>query len=128
MAVRLDISQAFPTTGANGYHQHLVELRDYEVSGVYAILEKRGTVMYIGESHSGRLYDTITRHFRAWEIDPRQDSQGRRMGGMMYDRKKTRVVYLITAPGEAQAVQYEEIQRLRPQDNTNDGTATEPPF
>lgn len=32
-------------------------------SGVYVIRE-RGEVVYVGESHAGRLYETLTRHFQ----------------------------------------------------------------
>jgi hypothetical protein len=39
-------------------------------SGVYLIRERQrdGTnpVVYIGESHAGRLYQTLTRHFQTW--------------------------------------------------------------
>lgn len=120
MPDRLNIADAFPATGKDGrYHDHLAELRRYEASGLYAILE-RGKVLYVGESHTGRLYDTITRHFRKWKVDPNNDRQGRRRGGTTYNRERVRVVYLITEAGDAQALQYAEIQRLGPRDNTND--------
>lgn len=129
MAANLLISQAFPAVIAGGhYHQHLAELRNYKVSGVYAIIDDVGQVLYVGESHTGRLYDTITRHFRSWRIDPRQDAQGRRRGGTTYDRRAVQVAYLITNADEAQAQQYAEIQRLQPRDNTNDGASTELPI
>jgi len=39
-------------------------------SGVYVIRERdadgRPIVVYVGESHSNRLYDTLTRHFQEW--------------------------------------------------------------
>lgn len=41
-------------------------------SGVYLIREKNGflffagEVLYCGESHSGRLYSTLLRHFQHW--------------------------------------------------------------
>jgi excinuclease UvrABC nuclease subunit len=37
-------------------------------SGVYVIRERGflGSVLYIGESHSGRLYSTLLRHFQHW--------------------------------------------------------------
>lgn len=120
MAKRLKIQDAFPATGPDGrYHPHLAELRSYEASGVYAIIEGK-RVLYVGESHTGRLYDTITRHFRKWRIDPANDRIGRRRGGTTYDRDAVRVIYLITATTEAQDVQYAEIQRLGPEDNQID--------
>ena len=37
-------------------------------SGVYVIRDRGflGEVQYIGESHSGRLYSTLLRHFQHW--------------------------------------------------------------
>lgn len=36
-------------------------------SGVYVIRSRdSGTILYVGESHTGNLYDTIARHFQAW--------------------------------------------------------------
>jgi hypothetical protein len=123
---RLSLSQSFPAvTPAGDYHEHLAELRAFAVSGVYAIADASGgKVWYVGESHTGRLYDTITRHFRRWSIDARRDAQGRRFGGTTYDRRRVRVAFLITAPDEAQAQQYAEIQRLDPRDNEIDGSVT----
>jgi hypothetical protein len=50
------------------YHPELARLRG--MSGVYA-LRDRGSkeVVYVGESHTGRLYQTLVRHF--------QDKSGR---------------------------------------------------
>ena len=62
------------------YAPQLVKLRGRKASGVYAIFDARSRrLLYIGESHTGRLYDTITRHFRAWR--PENDPQGRRRAG-----------------------------------------------
>ncbi len=38
-------------------------------SGVYLIRERGffGAVLYIGESHTGRLYSTLLRHFQRWK-------------------------------------------------------------
>lgn len=123
------VADAFPAVQGRRYHPHLAELRLYRASGVYAIVAPRGRVLYVGESHSGRLYDTITRHFRRWAIDPHLDAQGRRRGGTTYDRRRVSVAYLITRADEAQDHQYAEIARLRPRDNLIDGSASEPaPF
>lgn len=36
-------------------------------NGVYLIGDRRdGNLLYIGESHTGRLYGTITRHYQQW--------------------------------------------------------------
>jgi hypothetical protein len=115
-------ADTFPAVGARGYHPNLIALRGKKLSGVYAITRNGDDqVLYVGESHTGRLYDTITRHFRRWKIPPGVDAQGRRRGGTPYSRFTVRVVYLVTPPGLAQEIQYAEIRRLRPQDNANDG-------
>ena len=38
-------------------------------SGVYIIRERGflGSVLYVGESHTGRLYSTLLRHFQRWK-------------------------------------------------------------
>lgn len=37
-------------------------------SGVYVVRERGflGSVLYVGESHTGRLYSTLLRHFQHW--------------------------------------------------------------
>lgn len=120
----LDVVQSFPAVGPVGYAPWLVAIRHGRHSGIYAILEGR-SVLYVGESHSGRLYDTITRHFREWRIDAGNDAKHRRRGGTTYDRRRVRVVYAITEPDTAQTLQYAEIERLRPRDNSIDGRAVD---
>jgi len=114
----LDGRTPFPAVQDGGYHPDLVKLRGREASGVYAILNER-EVLYVGESHTGRLYDTITRHFRRWR--PQRDPQGRRFGGTVYSRDEVSIVYAVTPPEHAQDAQYAEIQRLGPRDNDVDG-------
>lgn len=119
----LDIAEAFAATTADGrYAPELAWLRHRRESGVYAILDRRsGAVLYVGESHSGRLYDTITRHFRSWKIPRGRDAQGRRFGGTTYDRSRVAITWASTPAHLAQETQYGEIQRLRPRDNDLDG-------
>lgn len=114
-------ASAFPAIEPGGrYHPQLTALRNRHASGVYAIIDKRSRqALYVGESHTGRLYDTITRHFRAWK--PRNDPQGRRFGGTTYDRNTVLVEYRLTADAAAMDTQFAEIQRLRPRDNVMDG-------
>lgn len=114
-------TDVFPAVTENGrYHSRLAALRNVKASGIYAILDIDSTeVLYVGESHSGRLYDTITRHFRKWTLT--NDRQGRRSGGTQYDRSTVWIVFAETAPGDAVAAQYAEIQRLGPRDNVVDG-------
>jgi hypothetical protein len=125
----LDLRNAFNVIeweGGIGYYaDKLAEIRGEDVSGVYAILDAQSLeVLYVGESHTGRLYDTITRHFRKWTL--KNDPQGRRRGGTSYNREAVKLAYVITANHEAQDIQYEEIQRLNPADNAITGEATEP--
>lgn len=83
-------------------------------NGVY-LLRAAGTdeVIYIGESHSGRLYDTMTRHLQNW------DGFG---SGPSYVPANVEVaVLLVEDPEEAIALQYELIQRYQPEDNYKDG-------
>jgi len=39
----------------------------------------------------------------------------------MYDRRRVRVVYAVLEPDVAEAMQFAEIERLRPRDNSIDG-------
>jgi hypothetical protein len=58
----LNIADAFSAVNRDGsYHAHLKMLRNPPASGVYAIIDAESEeVLYVGESHTGRLYDTIT--------------------------------------------------------------------
>lgn len=123
---QIDIAAAIrptvPAAGVRGwkYAPELAALRSVKASGVYVILDNRGqSVLYVGESHTGRLYDTITRHFREWRTV--NDTQGRRRGGEMYNRERVRVVWLVLRADEAQDAQYALIQKLNPRDNDIDG-------
>lgn len=124
----LNPAEAFAVTDGSGrYAPALAWLRNRRESGVYALVDRRtGRVLYVGESHTGRLYDTITRHFRRWTIAPGRDAQGRRFGGTTYDRSRVAVTWASTPAHLAQETQYAEIQRLSPRDNALDGCATHP--
>lgn len=117
---------------AGNYAPQLARIRGRQCSGVYGIIDRQtGRVLYVGESHTGRLYDTITRHFRQW-VKRSGYADGRRTGGETYDRSRVLVTYFICRSDEAQDEQYAEIQRLNPRDNQVDGstiTADQPaPF
>ena len=123
----LDTASAFPAmTARNGkrvYHHSLRLLDAKAASGVYAIVDSATRrVLYVGESHTGRLFDTITRHFRSWTMAPGEDSQGRRRGGTTYQRERVSVAYVLTDKRDAQDIQFAEIQRLKPRDNSVDGS------
>lgn len=126
----LNAWNAIPATDSFGkYHEALQMLCGSRVSGVYAFFaESRGNptsqCLYVGESHTGNLYDTITRHFRRWKLDPANDSLGRRRGGTTYDRNRVYVAWATLPAKDAADVQYLEIQRLQPRDNAIDGEAS----
>lgn len=94
-------------------------------SGVYAI-RVRGvlfgsTVVYVGESHTGGLYKTLTRHFQSWSrrkqfwrggYSPAQTDPGH-----TYDRARVEVAVAITAKSAAVARQAAWIRSLSPRDN-----------
>ena len=121
----LDTKKAFPAVvnDWNGrgelidtYNPMLADLRHVRASGVYAVLDARSRdVLYVGESHSGRLYDTITRHFRKWR--PRKDRPWGKTGGVTFDRTRVLLSVVITSDADAVPVQYAEIQRLEPKLN-----------
>lgn len=123
----LHVAHAFRPTDAGGrYGPELEQIRKVHASGVYAIAEARSRrVLYVGESHTGRLFDTITRHFRSWRIDPSKDAQGRRRGGTTYDRRDVLVAFVVTEDDVAQAAQYAEISRLGPRDNQVEGVSVD---
>lgn len=80
-----------------------------ELSGVYAIANLAGEVLYVGESHTGRLRKTLARHFQEWA----DDTQPR----FTYDRHRVQVCWIQTSPGEALQVEAEWFEELQPRDN-----------
>lgn len=104
------------------YPEWLRELKGK--SGAYVIRQVRlfgaPEVVYVGESHSARLYQTLTRHFQQWKRDKKwwTNILGRAHDpGTTYDRARCDVAFRLTAPGRAIATQAELIARLRPRDN-----------
>lgn len=95
-------------------------------SGVYAIRAKRGhgrgQVLYVGESHTDRLYSTITRHLQTWERRNRfwaryNRAEGGEKPGQVYDRDAILIAVHLTPGGRAMEEQAHAIDRLRPRDN-----------
>ncbi len=83
-------------------------------NGVY-LVRMAGTdeVLYIGESHRNRLYDTLTRHLQNW------NGFG---SGPSYHPERVEVAALVTDdPEDTIALQYELIQQYQPADNYKDG-------
>jgi hypothetical protein len=95
-------------------------------SGVYIIREIQGdgtpVTVYVGESHAGRLYQTLTRHFQAWRR-AKKFWAGQYSGslshdpGLTYDRDRVTVAVRVLSPERALAEEARLITRLRPRDN-----------
>ena len=86
------------------FEDWILDLRGY--SGVYAIRDTySGEVLYVGESHTGRLYDTLTRHFQ---------SRSHSYHGPNLDRGRCEAKAEVCSVGEVEDLQYEWISRLRP--------------
>ena len=93
-------------------------------SGVYVINAKRGGVLYVGESHSGRLKATLVRHFQRWRRDKLNlysKTDWSRTTGKTYDRGDVLVWVHPCRKDQAQKLQYALIQKLEPRDNSVDG-------
>lgn len=122
--ITINLDKAVPAVvtvrGVPLYHHALDRLRHRKISGVYVIIDAgTGAVLYVGESHTGRLFDTITRHFRKWKIDPRQDATGRRRGGTTYSRNRVKVAWTTCRAELAVDAQAALITTLNPRDNSN---------
>jgi uncharacterized RDD family membrane protein YckC len=80
-------------------------------SGVYVIRSSwLGTVLYVGESHSGNLYRTICRHFWTWNDRSRRAHY---TVGLL----PVEVAVKVTRPADAVEEQNRLILRLRPEHN-----------
>jgi hypothetical protein len=95
-------------------------------SGVYLIRERQrdgsNPVVYIGESHAGRLYQTLTRHFQTWRRHKKFWS-GQYTGsqshdpGLTYHRARCTVAVRVLPAERAAHEEARLITRLRPRDN-----------
>lgn len=119
--------------GSHGedYPEWLRDLR--RKSGAYAI-RRSGliftTIVYVGESHTGNLYKTITRHFQVWTRQKRPPqtvadwwakarvySAEQTDPGHTYDRGECEVAIEVCPASRAVALQDAWIRRLKPRDN-----------
>ena len=82
------------------------------VSGVYAIANLDGLVLYVGESHTGRLRKTLARHFQFWGDD--------RQPRFTYDRHRVQVCWIETTDAQAMQTEAEWFERFDPRDNLAD--------
>ena len=82
-------------------------------SGVYAIRDSDSKqVLYVGESHTGNLYATLTRHLQAWSSDDSDRTFN------SYHRYAVEVAVMrITRRGDVAAAQSRLIGELEPSDN-----------
>jgi hypothetical protein len=90
-------------------------------SGAYVIRSKRtGEIRYVGNSHTGRLYDTLTRHFQNWSSSERVTAalehyaHGGRGVGPTFDPSRCEVAVVLTPPNRAEAVEARLILQLNP--------------
>lgn len=114
-------SLTYRTVGARGeaYPEWLRNLRGQ--SGVYVIRDAHSSeVLYVGESHSGRLYETITRHLQEWRrwkgFWRGQYAEGHDPG-LTYPRNRVEVAVRVTHPSDAIDEEARLIRRLAPRDN-----------
>lgn len=95
--------------GVRQYAEWLVKLG--KRSGAYVIRSKRThEVLYVGESHSGRLAATIRRHFQGWN-----DRTGR--SHYTVAPGAVEVAVRVTPPLAAAGCQNRLILRLQPKYN-----------
>ena len=79
-------------------------------SGVYVIRSRdSGRIFYVGESHTGRLRKTLTRHFQSWSGPT---------SGKRYSRNAVEIAAIPTAAAKAVPLQNRLIASLEPADNT----------
>lgn len=98
--------------GPRGWAPWMYELQGR--NGVYMIRPLGGgEALYIGESHRGRLFKTLTRHLWQWN--------GRGSGPTYNPRDVEVAVELWDDPADAVARQFELIRELEPRDNVFDG-------
>lgn len=100
-------------------------------SGVY-VIRQEGKPVYVGESHSGKLVETLTRHFQRWRRQKSFWKGGYTEGhdpGMTYDRETVEVAVRVTTADEAIEEEARLIARLGPRDNlVGQPDADEVPF
>jgi hypothetical protein len=95
-------------------------------SGVYILREVQNDgateTVYVGESHTGRLYQTLTRHFQTWRRAKKFWS-GQYSGseshdpGLTYDRNRMVAAVRVLPATRALEEEARLIARLRPRDN-----------
>jgi hypothetical protein len=126
----------FRPVGSRGepYPPWVQDLRG--ASGVYIIRERQPDgstpIVYVGESHTGRLHETLTRHFQAWRrwktFWRDQYTEGHDPG-LTYERGACEAAAMTTSPADAVDFEARLIRRLRPRDNlVGNGATDDVPF
>lgn len=103
------MARSWRSIGRSGsFPEWLRDLADR--SGVYAIRSaSSGEVLYVGESHTDRLYGTITRHFQNWEGYT---------AGTTYQRGSIELAVETSSRDAAARKQLDWIDDLKPRDNS----------
>ncbi len=99
----------------SGFADWLRALRGRALNGVYLIRDAGShEIVYIGESHTGRLYETLTRHLYNWNG---------RGSGPSYPPALIEVAVIVaeTPLDDPVADQSALIQEHEPRDNVMDG-------
>lgn len=105
-----------------GFPAWIRRLYSSNASGAYAIRDaSTREVLYVGESHRGKLYGTLTRHFQAWSRSKRfWENAGftRNDPGTTYKRARVEVAVWVRE-GARGVVKLQDalIVQLRPRDN-----------
>lgn len=94
-------------------------------SGVYVIREIQADgselPVYVGESHTGRLYQTLTRHFQTWrrykKFWAKQYGGQGHDPGLTYPRDKVTVAARVLSDERAMVEEARLIAKIRPRDN-----------
>ena len=93
--------------GAADWPRFVQDLRG--ASGIYVIRERdSGRVLYVGESHTGRLKKTLLRHFQTWSG---------KTAGPTYARNAVEIAVEALPAAAAVNRQNYLIDTLRPRDN-----------
>jgi excinuclease UvrABC nuclease subunit len=111
---------------AGPYPAALRALFHERASGVYAIRDREsGEVLYVGESHTGRLYHTLTRHFQRWGRQGKRykNRNGANDPGVTYGRGDVEVRWMVTPAGAALRWEARWIATLAPRDNVREADA-----
>ena len=80
-------------------------------SGAYVIRSKSSKqILYVGESHTGRLAHTLKRHFWNWDDVVEREH-------FTFDPNSVEVAFYVTTQKAAKAIQDELIAHYLPRDN-----------